>query len=187
VAVIEADISMSLDGFVTGPNLTEHPGLGQDGEILHAWLGGSDGKRLLAAAFDSAGAVVTSRSVFDLTEGWGEDGFYQMPVFVLTHRPHEVIVKGKTTFTFVTEGIEHALARAADAAGEKKVHLMGGATVIQQALQAGLVDQLWLHVAPVLLGAGTPLFAHLGGPIRLEQTEVVESPAATHLRFRVLT
>lgn len=186
MAIVEVDISMSLDGFVTGPNLSEHPGLGQGGEILHAWLQESGGKRLLGEAFASAGAVVTSRAVFDLTGGWGEDGFYQMPVFVLTHRPHEPLVKGQTSFTFVTEGIELAIAQAAAAAGDKKVHVMGGAGVIQQALNAGVVDQLWLHVAPVLLGAGTPLFQHLGRPVQLEQLESVESPFATHLRFRVL-
>jgi dihydrofolate reductase len=108
------------------------------------------------------------------------------PVFVLTHRPHEVIVKGETTFTFVTEGIRHAVELAAAAAGDKKVHVMGGASVIQQVLKAGLADELLLHVAPVLLGDGTALFAHIGGPIEMENIEAAQSRCATHLRFRVV-
>jgi dihydrofolate reductase len=124
--------------------------------------------------------------VFDGTGGWGEDGFYRMPVFVLTHRPHEVIVKGETTFTFVTEGIRHAVEQAATAAGEKKVHVMGGASVIQQVLTAGLADELLLHVAPILLGDGTALFEHIDGPVQLENMEAVQSRHATHLRFRVV-
>jgi dihydrofolate reductase len=185
---VEVDISMSIDGFVTGPNLDEHPGLGEGGRILHDWLRDDDGegRRIIDAAFASAGSVVTSRKVFDLTGGWGDDPLYRMPVFVVTHRPHEVLVKGATTFTFVTSGIDAAIAEAAATAGDKKVHVMGGASIVQQALAAGLVDSLHLHVAPVLLGAGTALFEHLGGPIPLERTEVVESRYATHLRFRVL-
>jgi dihydrofolate reductase len=187
VAIVEINISMSVDGFVTGPNVNEYPGLGENGEILHAWLEEGDRHKILhETLFGPAGAVVTSRKVYDETDGWGEDGFYQMPVFVLTHRPHEVIVKGDTTFTFVTEGIEHAIAQATTAAGDKKVHVMGGASVVQQVLNAGLADELLLHVAPVLLGAGTPLFEHVGGPIRLERLEVVESQFAIHMRFRIV-
>jgi dihydrofolate reductase len=103
---------------------------------------------------------------------------------VLTHRPHDVVVREETTFTFVTEGIESAIAQARAAAGDKKVHIMGGASVIQQALKAGLVDSLHLHVAPIILGAGTRLFDNLTQPIELERTELVESQFATHLRFR---
>jgi dihydrofolate reductase len=130
--------------------------------------------------------VITSRKIYDGVDGWGDDGFYRMPVFVLTHRTHDVVVKGETTFTFVTDGIESAIAQARAAAGDKKVHVMGGASVIQQALQAGLVDSLHLHVAPVVLGAGTRLFDNLTDPIGLERIEVVESQFGTHLRFRVL-
>ncbi len=191
---VEVEISMSVDGFITGPN-EEGAGLGEGGEILHAWFReDSDGPRLLDdARFATSGAVITSRKIYDGTEGWGDDGtegwgddgFYRMPVFVLTHRPHDVVVKGETTFTFVTDGIESAIAQARAAAGDKKVHVMGGASVIQQALQAGLVDSLHLHVAPVVLGAGTRLFDNLTDPIELERTEVVESQFGTHLRFRV--
>ena len=109
-----------------------------------------------------------------------------MPVFVRTHRPHEVVVKGRTVFTFVTNGIEQAVALARAAAIEKKVHIMGGARVIQQALQAGLVDSVHLHIALMVLGAGTRLFDNLTDPIELERTEVVESQFATHMRFRLI-
>jgi catechol 2,3-dioxygenase-like lactoylglutathione lyase family enzyme len=109
-----------------------------------------------------------------------------MPVFVRTHRPHEVVVKGRTVFTFVTNGIEQAVALARAAAIEKKVHIMGGARVIQQALQAGLVDSVHVHIASMVLGAGTRLFDNLTDPIELERTEVVESQFATHMRFRVI-
>jgi len=184
---VEVEISMSVDGFITGPN-EDSAGLGEGGEILHAWFRHDpDGPRLLDdALFATSGAVITSRKIYDGMEGWGDDGFYRMAVYVLTHRPHDVVVKGETSFTFVTEGIESAIAQARAAAGDKKVHIMGGASVIQQALQAGLVDSLHLHVAPVVLGAGTRLFDNLTEPIELERTEVVESQFGTHLRFRVL-
>jgi dihydrofolate reductase len=178
---------MSVDGFITGPN-EEGAGLGDEGEILHAWFHRDPDRQSLAddALFATSGAVITSRKVYYGMEGWGDTGFYRMPVFVLTHRPHEVVVKGETTFTFVTGGIESAIAQAQAAAGDKKVHIMGGASVIQQALNAGLVDSLHLHVAPIVLGAGTRLFDNLTRPIALERTEVVESEFATHLRFRVV-
>jgi dihydrofolate reductase len=185
--VVEANISMSLDGFVTGPNLDRYPGLGEGGEILHAWI---DESRSMDFAIGEerqiAGSVITSRKVYDETGGWGTDGFYRMPVFVVTHRPHDVVVKGETTFTFVTGGVKHAIEQAKAAAGDKRVHIMGGASIIQQALAAGLVDELFLHVAPVILGSGTRLFDHLGGPIQLERAEVIESRYATHLRYRIL-
>ena len=189
MAKVEANISMSLDGFVTGPNLNRYPGLGEGGEILHAWV---DESRSMDFAVGEerqiAGSVITSRKVYDETGGWdAEDGFYRMPVFVVTHRPHDVVVRGKTMFTFVTEGIEHAIEQAiVAAAGDKLVHIMGGASIIQQALAAGLVDELFLHLAPVILNSGTRLFEHLGGPIQLERTEVLESRHATHLRYRIL-
>jgi dihydrofolate reductase len=187
VAIVEVNISMSVDGFVTGPNINEYPGLGEGGEILHAWLAEDDEEKILREnLFGPAGAVITSRKVFDGTGGWGDDGFYRMPVFVITHRPHDVIVKGETTFTFVTEGIREAVTLARAAAGDKKVHIMGGASVVQQVLGAGLADELLLHVAPVILGDGTSLFQHIGGPIQLENMEAVRSRHATHLRFRVL-
>jgi dihydrofolate reductase len=187
-ALVEVEISMSVDGFITGPDINEYPGLGRCGEILHAWFRRDpDGPRLVDdALFATSGAVVTSRKIYDGMDGWGEDGFYRMPVFVLTHRPHDMVVRGETTFTFVTDGIESAIRQARAAAGDRKVHIMGGASVIQQALQARLVDSLHLHVAPIVLGAGTRLFNNLTDSIELERTEVVESQFATHLRFRVV-
>jgi dihydrofolate reductase len=182
MATVEANISISLDGFVTGPNLDRYPGLGEGGDILHAWVDESQGRDL---AIGMAGSIITSRKVYELTGGWGDDGFYEMPVFVVTHRPHDVVVRGKTTFTFVTEGIEHAIEQGIVAAGDKLVHIMGGASIVQQALAAGLVDELFLHVAPVILTSGTRLFEHLGGPIQLERAEVIESRHATHLRYRI--
>ncbi len=107
MAIVEVNISMSVDGFVTGPNINEHPGLGEGGEILHGWSTEGDPEKVLHENLSGpAAAVITSRKVFDGTGGWGEDGLYRMPVFVLTHRPHEVIVKGETTFTFVSGGMQ---------------------------------------------------------------------------------
>jgi dihydrofolate reductase len=188
MAKVEANISMSLDGYVTGPNLDRYPGLGEGGEIIQAWV---EERRAMDFAFGEerqiAGAIITSRKVYDETDGWAaEGGFYRLPVFVVTHRPHDVVVKGETTFTFVTEGIRPAIEQASMAAGDKLVHLMGGASIIQQSLAAGLVDEVFLHVAPVILTSGTQLFEHLGGPIQLDRAEVIESRHATHLRYRIL-
>jgi dihydrofolate reductase len=184
MGAVQADISISLDGFVTRPNTDQHPGLGEGGRPLHVWVNDETGHKLLDDTFAAAGAVITSRTVFDVTGGWGDDGFYKMPVFVLTHRPHDEIVRGPTTFTFVTDGIESAVAQAKAAAGDRNVHIMGGASVIQQELNAGLVDELHLPVAPLLLGDGTPLFAALSR-IALEPLGVIESTHAIHLRYRV--
>lgn len=187
MSLVEASISMSIDGFITGPD--EHDaGLGRGGDALHDWFTKDPaGPELLDdALFATAGAVVTSRKVYDGMNGWGDTGFYRMPVFVLTHRPHGTVVKGETTFTFVTTGIEPAIAQARAAAGDKNVHIMGGASVIQQALGAGLVDSLHLHLAPVMLGAGTRLFENLTKPVALKRTGIIESQYATHLRFRVI-
>jgi dihydrofolate reductase len=183
MAIVEVDISMSVDGFVTGPDLDRWPGLGEGGERLHAWLGHDEGRRLSEATFAASGAVVTSRTVYEATGGWGEDGFYRMPVFVVTHRPHEVVRKGETTFTFVTGGVAAAIEAAAAAAGNKRVHVMGGASVVQQALRTGLVDHLRLHIAPLLLGSGTVLFDGAGP--ELEHLDTVDTPEATHVTYRV--
>lgn len=187
MGLVEVTISMSIDGFITGPD-EPGAGLGIGGDVLHDWFTKDPaGPELLDdALFATSGAVVTSRKVYDGTDGWGDTGYYRMPVFVLTHRPHDVVVKGETTFTFVTDGIESAITQARTAAGDKKVHIMGGASVVQQAFNAGLVDSLQLHLAPVVLTAGTRLFDNLTGPVTLERTEVVESQYAAHLRFRVV-
>jgi dihydrofolate reductase len=184
MTVVEADISMSVDGFVTGPDLDKWPGLGKGGTPLHAWLEHDEGRRLSAATFAASGAVVTSRKVYELTGGWGDDGFYRMPVFVVTHRPHKMVHKSDTTFTFVTGGVAAAIeAAAAAAGGGKRVHVMGGASIIQQGLRTGLVNHLRLHIAPLLLGSGTALFDGAGP--ELEHLDTVDTPEATHVTYRV--
>ena len=120
MAVVEADISISVDGFVARPNTDHYPGLGQGGEILHAWLGEPGGEKIAADTFASSGAVLTSRAIYDGTGGWGEEPPFRMPVFVVTHRPHEPVTRGQTTFTFASDGITQAIAHAAATAGEKK-------------------------------------------------------------------
>jgi dihydrofolate reductase len=119
---------------------------------------------------------------------WGDDPPFGVPVFVLTHHPRETVTKqGGTSFTFVTDGIEAALDQARAAAGEKDVAIAGGASVAQQYLKAGLLDEIQIHVAPVLLGDGVRLFEDLGAePAQLELTRVIDSPAATHLKYRVV-
>jgi dihydrofolate reductase len=187
-----ADISMSLDGFIAGPN--------DDVDRLHQWIydlaswrrahglpaghTGADDD-LMDEAVERSGAVVMGRRMFDLGSGpWGDEPPFHRPVFVLTHEAREPLVRGETTFTFVTEGIEKALEQASAAAGEKDVSIAGGAQVIQEALKAGRLDEIQVHVVAVLIGAGIRLFEDLGtGPIELECTRVVESPGVVHLRF----
>lgn len=188
MSLVEASISVSVDGFITG--LDEHgAGLGRGGDILHYWFTKDPaGPGLLDdALFDTAGAVVTSRKVYEGMDGWGRVRLLPDAVFVLTHHPHDIVVRGETTFTFVTDGIESAVTQARAAARGRNVHIMGGASIIQQALAAGLVDSLQLHLAPVVLAAGTRLFENLTYPVVLERTETVESRYATHLRFRVIS
>lgn len=123
--------------------------------------------------------------MFDVAQGWGDEPPFRVPVFVLTHRDQEKLEKdGGTSFTFVSDGIESALEQARAAAGDKDVSVAGGADTIQQFLKAGHLDEIQLHVAPLLLGAGVPLFGELGTELELECTRVIESDAVTHLRFR---
>ncbi len=185
------DITMSLDGFVTGPNDGPGNGLGDGGRILHDWVFGgrtAADAQFLEDPLKALGAFVLGRRTFDIAEGaWGHQPPFSGPVFVLTHRPHAPLTRGPVTFTFVTAGLESALQQARVAAGDKDVGLMGAA-ISQQYLRAGWVDEMQIHVANVLLGAGRPLFANIGErQIRLERTEVVATPAVTHLRYRVLT
>jgi len=149
-------------------------------------------------SLEATGAVVMGRRMFSGGEGpweddpnadgwWGEEPPFHAPVFVLTHHAREpVIMKGGTSFTFVTEGVEYALEQARAAAGDKDVFVGGGASAVQQYLQAGLLDELQVNVAPVLLGNGTRLFEGLGAEQALEITRVVEAPAVTYLRYRVV-
>jgi dihydrofolate reductase len=189
------DITISLDGFVAALNVDIARPMGDGGMCLHNWLFG-DGT-ISATRIDrevadevfalTTGAFVIGRRMFDVGEGpWGEDGAFGKPCFVLTHRGKDKLVKGATTFSFVTDGIESALEQAKAAADGKNVFVMGGANIAQQYLKAGLVDEMRIHVAPVLLGAGTRLFDNINAQqIKLETTRVLESPLATHLNFRI--
>ncbi|THF85015.1 hypothetical protein E7T09_18400 [Deinococcus sp. KSM4-11] len=184
------DITMSLDGFVTGPNDGPGNGLGDGGKVLHEWVyhpTPDDLKLLVEEPQQRLGSCVLGRRTFDIANtAWGDQPpFGPSTVFVLTHRPHDTLERGPTTFVFVTDGLHRALALARASAAGKDVMLMG-ADVSQQALKAGLVDELEIHVAPLLLGAGRPLFAHIGGPVPLERLRVIPTPAATHLRYRVV-
>ena len=215
MALFTFDISVSLDGFVAGPDPSMEDPLGKGGEQLHDWVlatkawreshgreGGEDNadSEIAARSIADAGATVMGRKMFSGGEGpwegdpnsdawWGDEPPFHHPVFVLTHHAREPVAKeGGTTFTFVTDGIESAFEQARAAAGDKNVALGGGASVAQQYLVAGLLDELRLHVVPVLLGGGTRLFEnHVGSDIpRLEQAAAIESPAVTHLTYRVV-
>jgi len=195
-----ADMSVSLDGFATGPN--DGPGnpLGEGGDRLHEWMAGLGdwGERhdltgphaeVFRASRGHVGASVMGRRMFDNgVVPWGDNPPFHVPVFVATHHAREPLVKqGGTTYTFVTDGIEQALAQAQAAAGDSDVLLGGGAGIVQQFIKAGLLDELQLHLVPVLLGDGIRLFGRMGPePIELDCMRVVEAPGVTHLRFRVL-
>jgi dihydrofolate reductase len=185
-------ISMSLDGFVTGPNITREQQLGDGGQVLHRWLHEPDPRdaELLAGMRSNLGSILMGRRSYDLAEGdggWGDGGpAGKAPCFVLTHNPPAPeTVRAPTVFTFVTDGIHSAVEQAKAAAGGKVV-AVHGASAAQQCLAAGLMDEIQIHLAPVLLGSGTRLFEHLGGQFQLRRTKVVETPNVTHLRFRVI-
>jgi dihydrofolate reductase len=207
------DISMSLDGFIAGPNPTLEEPLGAGGERLHEWTvalaswrerhGESGGMRnaddeVVAESLAATGAVVMGRRMFSGGEGaweddpnaqgwWGNTPPFHTPVFVVTHHAREPLETEGTTFVFVTDGVESAVEQAREAAGEKNVLIAGGASLAQQVLGAGLLGELQIHLTPVLLGGGTRLLEHVDPSVRLESTRVVESPAVTHLRFEVVT
>lgn len=180
------NLSLSLDGFGAGPNIGPAHPLGEGGERLHSWM--ASDPEIVAEFFETAGAFILGRRMFDLgIDLWGEDGAFGMPCFVVTRRARETLRRGPTTFTFVTDGIERAVALARAAAGGKEICVAGGPSLARQYLAAGLIDELRLHLIPVLLGAGTMLFDGRGAArVELERTRVVATPAATHLRFRVI-
>jgi dihydrofolate reductase len=196
------DISVSLDGYVAGPDDGPELGLGAGGERLHEWVvelkswrephgleGGETNasSAIVEEGLSAAGAIVVGKRMFDNAHGWGDVPPFHMPVFVLTHTAREPLAKSDTTFTFVTDGIESAVEQAKAAAGEKNVGIGGGANTAQQALKAGLVDEVQLNVAPVLLGGGVRLFEGLGpDDAEFELVRVIEGPRATHLKYRVV-
>ncbi|HET8863134.1 MAG TPA: dihydrofolate reductase family protein [Solirubrobacterales bacterium] len=205
------EISVSLDGYVAGPNQSEEHPLGEGGEQLHEWVvklaawresHGYEGGEvnastpLLEESQQGVGAVIMGRGMFgggpgpwgdDPWQGWwGDEPPFRMPVFVLTHHEREPLTLGETTFTFVTDGIESALEKARGAAGEQDVVIGGGAEAARQYLAAGLIDQMQLNVVPILLGAGARLFEYeAGAGVGLEPILVVDTPEVTHLRYRV--
>lgn len=188
-----ADQSMSLDGFSAGADVRIGNEMGDGGEALHEWMfheGGKTGHRgeVLEDLFGSTGAVVVGRRTFDLGEKpWGDNPPFHRPVFVVTHRPKELVTKqGGTTYTFVTGGLEAAVAEARAAAGDRDVVVLGGASIVQQCLRAGLLGELRLHLAHVLLGAGTSFFGGLDpATVALSRTRLIDAAGVSHLTFRV--
>jgi dihydrofolate reductase len=213
MSTLRFSISLSLDGFMAGPNQSaDHP-LGVGGMRLHDWAfaleafqksHGQSGRqvnastRLVDEMFQNVGAVIMGRNMFGPVRGpwendewkgwWGDDPPYHMPVFVLTHQARAPQpMQGGTTFYFMTDGIEPALAQAREAAHGKDVLIAGGASTIRQFLAAGLVDEANLSLVPILLGAGERLFDNLGDAgLTLEQTRVIDAPGVTHVRYRVV-
>jgi dihydrofolate reductase len=209
--MIFADLSISLDGFVAGPDPTLQDPLGQGGEELHEWAlasskwreahgyeGGEQNidSELIGETIARTGAGIMGRRMFSGGSGpwaddpnprgwWGDEPPFHHPVFVLTHHEREPLELTGTTFHFVTGGIEEALERARSATGEKDIQIHGGGEAVQHALAAGALDELNVHIAPVLLGSGSPLLGGTAG--RLERTRVIESPSGvTHIRYRVV-
>jgi dihydrofolate reductase len=193
-----AGITMSVDGYITGPDDGPGKGLGVGGERLHYWVFGGpwsydalpeggatgDDQAWFETAMAGLGAVVAGRWTYESADRWGDTNPWGLPLFVVTHRPHEQPDGG--AFTFV-DGVEKAVASAKEAAGAGHVHVMGGADVIRQALDAGLVDELTIIVAPVVLGAGKLLFDGFTRPVQLEHLGVRQSPHVTFIDYRVLS
>ena len=209
---LRLEITMSLDGFVAGPDPTLEEPLGRGGEQLHEWILGlaswreqhglEGGERnvdddVVRETAGKSGAILMGRKMFSGGSGpweddpkadawWGDDPPFGVPVFVLTHHPRETVTKPNgTSYVFVTDGVEAALEQAQAAAGDRGVSVAGGAEVVQQYLRAGLLDELELHVVPLLLGDGVRLFDGVGD-VKLERTRIVDSPTVTHLWYRVL-
>jgi dihydrofolate reductase len=207
---VTCQISVSLDGFVAGPNQSVENPIGEGGMGLHEWAFATRGWRaqhgreggepgadsdVVDGLLQGVGAYIMGRKMFGGDPGpwdeawrgwWGEDPPFHAPVLVLTHHPREPLqMQGGTTFTFVTDGIESAVEQARAAAGEQDVAIAGGASAVQQCLAAGLLDELYLHIVPIVLGAGERLLDGVGNPA-LEPIEVVASPAVTHVRYRVI-
>jgi dihydrofolate reductase len=191
-----AGITMSVDGYIAGPDDGPGKGLGEGGERLHYWVFGGpwtyenepkgeatgEDAAWLAETIARVGAVVSGRATYEAAGHWGDENPWGIPVFIVTHRPEEEPESG--AFTFVS-GVEEAVDRARAAAGDKDVHVMGGADVIRQALEAGLVDELTIIVAPVVLGGGKRLFEEFSSSLELEHLGVRQSTWATFIDYRV--
>jgi dihydrofolate reductase len=207
---VTCQISVSLDGFVAGPNQSVENPIGEGGMRLHEWAFATRGWRaqhgreggepgadsdVVDGLLQGVGAYIMGRKMFGGNSGpwdeawrgwWGEDPPFHAPVFVLTHHPREPLpMQGGTTFTFVTDGIESAVEQARATAGDQDVAIAGGASAVQQCLAAGLLDELYLHIVPIVLGAGQRLLDGVGNPA-LEPIEVVASPTVTHVRYRII-
>jgi dihydrofolate reductase len=194
---IVAGITTSLDGYITGPNDGPGCGLGEGGERLHYWVFGGPwsyaeeprgemadaDKAYFDAAVANQGAVIGGRSTYEAAEHWGGSNPWPVPFFIVTHRPEEAPPEGG--FTFV-DGLDAAIEAARAAAGDRDVHLMGGADIIRQALRAGYIEELSISIAPVVLGGGKRLFEGFDESLELEHLRVVQSPLATHITYRVL-
>jgi dihydrofolate reductase len=193
---VTCDLTISLDGFLAGPNQSIEEPLGKDGELLHRWqFEEPEANSAAREGILAAGAYIMGRNMFagpgtgpwdaDWRGWWGEEPPYHAHVFVLTHHPREPLqMQGGTTFNFVTNGIESALAQAREAAGSKDVAVAGGAQTARQYLSAGMIDELRLHIAPMLLGAGERLLDGVAD-LKLEPTEVSGTGLVTHIRYRV--
>ena len=200
---VSTGLSISLDGFIAGPNDGPESPLGDGGERLFAWYSSGDTEyrlpgtemvfrvspqsaELLREAHSKMGAFVTGRRTFDITNGWGGSPPLGVPTFVVTHTvPQDWVYEG-SPFTFVTDGVESAVEQAKAVVGDKDV-AVGAASIAQQCIRAGLLDEVHVDLVPVLLGGGVRLFEHLGTtPIELERTRVIEAPDVTHLTFRVV-
>jgi dihydrofolate reductase len=183
------DKSMSLDGYITGPNPTKDQALGEGGEVIFAWMmapqpeePAADGRRAVSEEYDevlgdtmeSSGAVIMGKRMFEMIDS---------PVFVMTHEVREPFIAGKTPFTFVNDGPESALHQAMEAAGDKGIGVAGG-NVCQQFIEAGLVDEISVHLVPVFLGGGVRLFDHLS-PMQFECTGIRAGNGVTHLTYRL--
>jgi dihydrofolate reductase len=208
---VRAHISTSLDGYVAGPIQSHETPLGEGGESLHDWLvalkswreqAGMDGgeenvnNAVFADVLANVGVEIMGRGKFGPPGGgpwaedpwqgwWGDDPPFRKPVFVVTHHAREPLTLTDTTFTFVTDGIESALDQARDVADGKDIFIGGGADIINRFLAAGLLDELELHVVPIVLGGGSRLFAGVSPDLRLEQVRAIEGPGVTHLKYRV--
>jgi dihydrofolate reductase len=199
MGIVSCQLSVSLDGYLAGPNQSLENPLGEGGMRLHEWVFEPPGVdvELIGHLLDGNGAYILGRKMFggarpdgewdpDWTGWWGDDPPYHGPTFVLSHHEHEPMpMSGGTTFHFVTDGIESALNQARAAAGGRNVAIGGGAATVAQYLRAGLLDQLTLHVVPVILGSGERLLDNVGDP-SLEIVDVVASSAVTHITYHVV-